>query len=191
MIAVTGEPRSGTSLTMIILKELGLDIAGEKFISDTTREANPDGVYEIPRVAKNGLSMDMYLGRTPLCPKIAGYEAIKLVTYGLTSSDPNIFTKILVCVRNPIEVAKSQYKRGYRPHTTSLANDITLNYIQLLKWLGMHRIPFHVVDYNSMIQSPLWEVCSIASFVDHHRFTSEDTTKAAKAVKPEYHRERV
>jgi len=187
MIAVTGEPRSGTSLTMILCQALGLSLAGEQYIGDDS-SSNPDGVWEIPRIARNGLSKDMYDGKTSLCPKITE-DCIKLMSYALTSSAPSLFDKIIVCVRNPVEVVQSQRLCGYEPTNGELSLDYTQNMIVLLKWLGDCEKSFHVVDYNDMIKSPIWNITGLSSFLGAQS-TNEELTKIARLVKPEYYRNR-
>ena len=42
MIIVTGDPRSGTSLTMQMVKELGVEVLGEKFPQEKQEEEMKD-----------------------------------------------------------------------------------------------------------------------------------------------------
>jgi hypothetical protein len=175
---------------MMILRELGYSIAGRQYVG-TERASNPDGVWEIPRIARNGLSMDMYCGKTNLCDNLTQYDVIKLVSYALTSSAPKIFSEVIVCTRNPLEVAQSQERAGYKG---DLLFDIASNHVSLMKWLGQWMIPFTVVDYNSMIVNPKWEISGICGFLTakrNDRFTSEDMIRATKVVNPKYYRNRL
>ena len=191
MIVVTGEPRSGTSLMMMVVGELGYKIIGKQYVSDN-HYSNPEGVWEIPRIAKNGLTMDMAAGKLPsLCKKLVPNVhdtkdyVIKLISYGLTSSDRRLVDKVIICVRNPEEVLVSQHRCGY---DTNLL-DYTLNQIALMKWLSMTEKPFIVVDYNSFVINPKFHVMDVAGFLEVD--DKELMDKAASKVNPSLYRTKV
>lgn len=109
MIVVTGLPRSGTSLMMSILKDLGVPILGERFFeniederrAERTKYLNPEGFYEVRNVVGRGI--------------VKGYEenvgkAIKIVVPGILHTDPEAIEKVIFCLRNPLEILNSQKK---------------------------------------------------------------------------------
>jgi len=115
-IIVTGEPRSGTSLMMNILKNLGYEILGNKFPLDgkkidKKREErslylNPDGFWEVPGIVIKGISNEEFLKKTD-------GKAIKLVCRALLQTPKEIIDqidKIIFCARNPREIMQSQTK---------------------------------------------------------------------------------
>jgi hypothetical protein len=114
---VTGEPRSGTSLMMNILKTLGCDILGSQFPSiekgagkeqiKRSLELNPDGFWEVPGLVARG-------GRkaTPedLLKMLSG-KTVKLISRALLQTPREVIEKIdkiIFCSRNPREVMQSQ-----------------------------------------------------------------------------------
>lgn len=185
MIAVTGEPRSGTSLAMMVIRELGYRIAGKQFVNLENKDANPDGVWELPRIAKNGLSRDMAEGKTALCPKITE-DCIKLMSYGLVSSDQSLFNKVVVCVRHPYEIIKSQIRCGY---PGDIALGIMLNYQSLMEWLAIWNKPFHVLRYNDLVSNPKWHITGLSQFLGNS--SPELIAKAVNVVNPNYYRNKV
>lgn len=118
MIIVTGDPRSGTSLTMQMIKELGVEVLGEKFPQEKqegemkdyelarlelSRNKNPGGFYEIPRVVIHGFSkredFSFFKGKAVkvICPS------------SLPPRTPKEHVeKYIFCVRDPKSVSVSQ-----------------------------------------------------------------------------------
>ncbi len=112
---VTGEPRSGTSLMMSVLKELGCDILGEKFPNEKRKDhkrmeraryLNPEGFWEVPRIVSAGARkkewLDMLQGKT-----------IKMICRAMLRTPREIVNemdKVIFCARNPREVMQSQTK---------------------------------------------------------------------------------
>lgn len=117
MIIVTGDPRSGTSLTMQMLDRLGIEVTGQKFINpkvdisdellksrmERQKELNPGGFYEIPEVVMKGFVQDDDFS-------LLENKAVKVVA---PSSIPprtpqEHVEKYIFCVRHPKSVAASQ-----------------------------------------------------------------------------------
>ena len=127
ILIVSGEPRSGTSLMMQTLKHLGIDVAGQVNPSERRLERqrqqlkdnglseervdkriqrsqllNPGGFYEIGGVVSRGISgptMSDYFGK-----------ALKIITNGIQRTDMRHVCKMILCIRNPKNIAVSQKK---------------------------------------------------------------------------------
>ncbi len=129
VIPITGEPRSGTSMTMRLLKALGVPIVGLKwpweareFDPDINprdreriekrwerrKELNPNGFWELPGTVIRGL-------REP--PEEMAGHAVKIVSSGMYprsrggtifGTSPSCYDRAILCLRNPRSVAKSQ-----------------------------------------------------------------------------------
>lgn len=127
--AVIGEPRSGTSVTMLLLKELGVLLAGYKWpwegkefdpdIADRDRERieknfarirelNPQGFWEQPGVVMHGIRE---------LPEEFDGKALKIISSGaypryedgrVFGTPPELYSRALLCLRNPRAIAKSQ-----------------------------------------------------------------------------------
>lgn len=172
MIVVVGEPRTGTSLQMLILKNLGFSITGQKYIKEYTKEFNPTGIWEIPGVPYNGIV-------TP----VEG-DAIKLMMRGFLRSNHKLFNKMILCIRDPRESIYSQRKQEeYISDEHNLKYYLCYSNIfaQSLKQ-GVLKY-MHVVDYADVMWDPKAEVERLAKFLN-----AEPTQAAIDCVKPELYR---
>lgn len=123
-VIVTGVPRSGTSLQMQTLRLLGMEIVGDEFPQlksgrdeeslERSKQLNPKGFYEDHGAVMRG---------TQDKEKLQG-KAIKIIVDGLperlvkhkdgeeieigTSSEIIDDAKIILCLRDPMQVAESQ-----------------------------------------------------------------------------------
>jgi hypothetical protein len=153
MIIVSGEPRTGTTMMMNIVRALCFTI-----------QFDHAETLEIKRVARNGMSMKMFLGRMPhLCPKIIA-DCVKLVSTGLTSTDPQLVDKVIYMTRNLYDTTMSQYRSGY---TGDRVEEYVSNTIAFMKWsfeTGKNRVL--IVDYDSVVKSPEYEIARVCSFLD-------------------------
>lgn len=106
---VTGEPRSGTSLMMQTLKLLGVNVLGKEYPrvinndirkTERAKKLNPKGFYEIPGIVINGIkkeNINNFIGKT-----------VKIIVTGLPKTDISTVGKIILCLRDPREIAVSQ-----------------------------------------------------------------------------------
>ncbi len=117
MIIVTGDPRSGTSLTMQMLDMLGIEATGEKFFEAKKEESdeltksrmerqkklNPGGFYEMQGVVMRGFLPDDDFS-------LFENKAVKVIApCSLPPRTPQEHVdKYIFCVRNPKSVAMSQ-----------------------------------------------------------------------------------
>ena len=99
MIVVTGSARTGTSLMMRILKEIGFHVPAPKFpeqYGEKMDKYNPLGFYEIPEDQETGIQHHEYKG----C-------AVKLFGYALDKTPRAYVSNIIVCRRNRAAAVKS------------------------------------------------------------------------------------
>lgn len=118
IIVVTGNPRSGTSMTMQLLRVAGVPIHGRRFPMLTKNKIdkeelseeridylkqvikhNPNGFYETPEVVSGIHYYD---------EEKYGGKAIKIVLTGLPKTDSSVVSQYIWCLRPPREIAASQ-----------------------------------------------------------------------------------
>ena len=95
MILVTGLSRSGTSLSMQIMEALGCSIV----MDQVTDQYNPDGYFEGPHTLSGINSRDY-----------SSTHCAKVMISALGRCSLNDGDKVILCLRNPSEVAYSQAK---------------------------------------------------------------------------------
>lgn len=199
VLIVTGEPRSGTSLMMQTLVKLGVDVAGEerpmnerqKVLLQKLEESeeekellermeraklmNPRGFYEVPGIVARGM-------RGPLIKEFMG-KALKVITQGIPNTDMRKVYKVILCIRNPKNVAVSQKQLMGGPvkmvsedpdrwiYLQEAINPSPLRYLQgtgsFIVWLSdneewLSRIL--VVDYEDMIKKSTEQIEKIVTF---------------------------
>jgi len=113
-IIVTGTGRSYTSLTMFMLEKMGVPVARDYWVDNAYGEVNPVGLYELETHSVYGLMTDRHEGK-----------AVKLILGGFFPNKTNNYTgtpanflrdsRILLCLRKPLEIAYSAYR--LYPHT--------------------------------------------------------------------------
>ena len=160
---VSGLPRSGTSLMMAMLRAGGLEL-----LIDRQRPPdidNPNGYFEYQPVTATGSDASWL--------EQAGGKAVKVV-YALLAALPADRHYRVVFMRRALgEVLASQQamlarseQRGSGVAPPQLA---TILAAQLERTLGWLRLQPHMclieVNYNSLIQSPLWQAERVSAFV--------------------------
>ena len=98
MIVVTGSARTGTSLMMRILKELGYKVPAPQFFGheEEMEKYNPDGYYEIVEDQETGIQDHRYKGM-----------AVKLFGYALEKTPRKYVSKVIVCRRDRAAAVES------------------------------------------------------------------------------------
>ena len=98
MIVVTGSARTGTSLTMRILKKIGVEVPAPQFDPrlEPVREYNPQGFFEAPNQQISGIQSYEFKGK-----------AVKLFGYALSITPKQYVSKVIVCTRDRTEAVKS------------------------------------------------------------------------------------
>lgn len=179
MIAITGTPRSGTSLMMQILQRMGCDIAGEKmplkdrgeFAKERTQYLNPHGFFE-DRIVMMGTDR----------PEDYSGKAVKILFPGIGLTPMSGIEKIILCVRDPREIAVSQTmlisqaevvdKVGNHRYSGELTKIKPDRYIlamgTFLKWAYRNDVFWgktHTVDYADIIERTVPTLKALCSFV--------------------------
>lgn len=176
MIIVSGEPRTGTSMTMAILKELGLKLVGEKWPTKNP-DANPEGTWEVDDVVMDGLRAD-----------VSG-DVIKLMTPALFRTEARFIDQIIYCIRKPEEVIASQQalakKQGMKPVA---AEDLFRSHANSLYNVFAAVLPTQnvsIMNYNVAMEHPKEIVNMLASFVG-----VPPTEAAYKVIKTKHYHHR-
>lgn len=183
MIVVSGELRSGTSLQMLLIRELGFKITGVKSPSKAKglgkkmrkrdQKSNPTGFWEIPDVVRYGI---------PPGYRLVG-EAVKLLRQGLLTATPS---RLIYCIRDPREMVVSNITADSR-----ITPEMVYN--KYIKWTKLHLElnpmgwdKTHVVDYSDVQSQPEREVRRLAAYLG-----AEYKPNALKRIKPELYRSSV
>lgn len=178
ILAITGEPRSGTSLMMQTLELLGIPCEKQRvFASDQKRVSeradylNPKGFYEVPGVVVRGVrnGAERFYGK-----------ALKLVATGMVRTNPEHIEKVIVCTRDPREVADSQTMLssnisvaqdggwGFSPQfQMPLAARYIIEMGYLCAWLHQHMDTEDIlcVDFADMHENPRAEIDRLCKFL--------------------------
>ena len=179
-IVVSGESRSGTSLTMNILKSLGYSLAGEKWanVEDDRRHMNPDGFYEVPYMVNYGMDEDL--------DRFFKEDVVKLTTRGLIATEPELIYQLIYVIRNPREVIVSQRnmndypgdKEAFRRYCNNM--ELLFQFVTPEGW--MHHV--HILDYGDLMKNPEGEIRRLCRFLRKPQIISE----AVSIIKPELYR---
>ena len=164
IIIVSGLPRSGTSLMMMML-----DAAGIPPMQDYIREAdadNPKGYYEYERVKKLPEGDTKWVGD-------AKGKAVKVITM-LLEHLPNKYKYDVVIMRREIgEILSSQRKmlerRGEDPNKVSdeeMGDLFSKHFDQVMEWIAEQKnLRYLEVSYNELLEAPEKEVASVNQFL--------------------------
>lgn len=101
MAVVLGQPRTGTSWVMQILKSMGLVIVGAKYRVDIDKRFNPNGFWEDPE----------WLCADKDPSKLSNRFAVKMELRSAVEKEIDLSrSKVIVCDRDRKESADSQRK---------------------------------------------------------------------------------
>lgn len=183
--AVSGLPRSGTSLMMQILEAAEIPILNDGI--RTADNDNPEGYYEFERVKQLNKGDHEWLAE-------AGGKAIKIIS-ALIPHLPSQYTyRILFVQRNLKEVLASQRKmliqRGEATDEVSDA-DLELMFTRHLKqvqdWISRQpNISVLYVNYNQLVDNPEPWISQIMEFLQ----LEADGKEMVNVVKPTLYRNR-
>jgi len=150
MIIVTGLRRSGTSMMMLALKESGIPIIAK----DMADEHNPLGYWETQDVTR-GIFYDM------------GDKAIKIVADGFYFSDPKYIDKVIVMLRDPRIVLKSQLKVGIcrKGDEKRVAFKNAVDLSRTFEIIKTFKIPHITVEYDEMLRYPKENMLRVCRFL--------------------------
>lgn len=172
MIVVTGAPRTGTSLIMQILKEIGFELIGHQW-HDTfgPEEFNPGGYWTLTvEELENG-----YHG------KYHKNAAIKILGEPLALTCPTIIDKIIICKRDPdssVNSAVRLLEKMKQPIDRNILMDAYWYcYIVSRKYIRENRIPHYTINYEEIIDSPHVVINELISFVGVNKISAENAVK--------------
>ena len=165
MIVVTGSARTGTSLMMRIMKEIGLRVPAPKFFEEDGGKMegyNPLGFYEVPEDQDTGIQHHNYKG----C-------AVKLFGYALEKTPRAFVSKVIVCkrdraaaVKSSIPVFETLYSKPGQPSPARGVEDILYDahYRFIYQFLEIGTDHIHV-RLESMQLNPAIELRRIVNFL--------------------------
>ena len=159
MIVVTGSARTGTSLMMYILSELGVPLVAPKFLYEhrNIKRFNNNGFYDTD---PQGLRNTLQNNYDNVC-------AVKLFGASLGDLNSDFISHFFVCTRECNEINESLVKISTdlygRKITLSEANDICdANYQLIKRYVKDNDVFVRVVDYNNVMRDPRYYVTSVA-----------------------------
>jgi len=179
MIAVTGTPRSGTSVGMLnAASAMGgiVSIVGEKFPHNGKREErkklNPSGFWEDTSYVMRGFSYNVRTAEKFHSLKNEKDKVIKLIASGLVATDPQYIDKLIICLRDPAETVNSQKDiKGIKPKADPLRQ--IQDYILISRYMIENpSLPYFILDY-SYYEDP------VGIQEDLCRFLEKDTSETA------------
>ena len=185
VLIVSGLPRSGTSLMMMMLESTGIPP-----LTDHQRSAdddNPRGYYEFERVKKLRQGDKDWLLQ-------AHGKAVKVISALLTYLPPDFNYQVLFMQRALPEILASQKKmlvnRGEDPEKIrdeEIALSFENHLAQVLDWLGRQsNFSTYFVDYNGLLREPKPEVHRINQFLGG----GLDESRMLAAIDPNLYRQR-
>jgi len=180
---VSGLPRSGTSMMMMMLQAGGMPV-----LTDNIRQAdddNPKGYYEFERVKE----IEHDKARLPL----AQGKVVKMISALLQHLPCNYQYKVIFMHRKMEEILASQRKmlirRGEDPDASDekIAEVSRKHLQQVEKWLAEQaHIDALYVLYNNVLADPRAQATRISHFLDGR----VDSEKMAQAVDERLYRQR-
>jgi hypothetical protein len=159
---VGGMTRSGTSLNMLILKELGMTIVGNKFRKNREKDImNPTGFWELPGVI---------IGRIE--NPLSFYDkVIKVVGIGISAIDPVHIEQTIFCIRRPGDLILSRLK-SFIHKTHESDKEMAVRFKGYIAEIGQLFLAWPsientlIVDHDELLIDPKTEVTRIAEFVN-------------------------
>ncbi len=185
IVVVSGLPRSGTSMTMKMLSEGGLELVTDGI--RTADDSNPNGYYELETVKELGKAADL-----SWLPDARG-KAVKVISYLLRFMPQTFNYRVIFMHRNLHEVITSQNKmleqRG-ESNETSDERVVTLFEQELKKAKNLiaARSCFDAIDVNhkEVLADPLQQATRINRFLGG----GLNIERMAAAVDPRLYRNR-
>jgi hypothetical protein len=164
MIAVTGAPRTGTSLVMQTLGCLGIELTGKEYDeSFGPKEFFPNGAWDLPvDEIIHGIKSDKYEGM-----------AVKLYAGPLFLTDAKLISKLIICKRNKEEAVKSSFKLmqvtpdllGVDPTIQNAGRLYDVSYRMIDHYLKDNKVEFINVYFEDMLKHPVLSIDNIKTFI--------------------------
>ena len=186
IIVVSGLPRSGTSMLMLMLKAGGVEIA-----TDNIRKAdedNPRGYFELEKVKQ----LDKNHDKSWLAD-LRG-KAVKIISYRLKDLPDSYNYKVIFMERNIREVIVSQNKMlVHRGEAVDPATDEKLfadyeHHLRKTKYMLNKEPQFEAlfIEYGKVLNNPAEQAEIISRFIDGHL----DKREMVRMVDPNLYRNR-
>ncbi len=165
IIIVSGLPRSGTSMMMMMLEAGGIPL-----LTDSLRTPdvdNPKGYYEFEPVKS------LHKGNNQWLPQAAG-KAVKVVSSLLKFLPLDHRYKVIFMKRRIDEILASQTKMiRNRQENSDRASDAKMSKLfdkhlqEILPWLdAQEHIDYIEISYNDILQKPEAAVSALPAFLD-------------------------
>jgi hypothetical protein len=185
ILIVSGLPRSGTSLMMMMLESTGIPP-----LTDHQRSAdndNPRGYYEFEPVKK------LRQGDKDWLPQARG-KVVKVISALLAYLPPDYTYQVLFMQRALPEILASQRKmlinRGEDANKIKddvIGQSFKSHLVQVTDWLGNQpNFATYYVDYNRLLEKPKPEVHQINQFLGGKL----DESRMVAAIDPNLYRQR-
>lgn len=185
IVVVSGLPRSGTSLMMMML-----DAAGFPPMQDHVRTAdedNPKGYYEYERVKKLPEGDDSWL-------KDAKGKAVKIITFLLTHLPKKHKYDVVIMRREISEILASQRKmlirRGEDPDKVNdeeMSELFSRHFSEVMAWVKKQKnIRFVEINYNQLMEDPAAQIEKVNQFLGG----ALDTAAMLARIDPSLYRQR-
>lgn len=185
IVVVSGLPRSGTSLMMMML-----DAAGIPPMQDYVRTAdddNPKGYYEYERVKKMPEGDIAWV-------KDARGKSVKVITALLEHLPGKFKYNVIVMRREMDEILASQKKmlerRGQDPDKVSdaeMADLFNKHFDKVMAWVKKQKYLRYIeVSYNDLLDEPEEEIEKVNQFLGGHL----DTAAMLAMIDPKLYRQR-
>ncbi len=167
---ITGCKRSGTSALMFALRQSGIPILGHKY---PIRLKNGDIMLDVgsfkPFSGEDRKNTNGYWEISPITDGtglqkehqnwgVKG-DLVKVMSWVLPLSEPDLVDKIILIVRHPREMLMSRVKCGqinkndYRMLKIG-ALSFVQNTLSVLKWAKEHNKELIIIDYNDLVVKP-------------------------------------
>jgi hypothetical protein len=164
IVVVSGLPRSGTSLMMMMLDATGLPP-----MQDHIREAdedNPKGYYEYERVKQLPEGDTAWL-------KDAKGKAVKVITFLLMHMPKKHKYDVIIMRREISEILASQRKmlirRGEDPDKVNdeeMSSLFTRHFAEVMEWVKQQKnIRYVEISYNRMMEAPAEQIEKVNRFL--------------------------
>lgn len=164
MIAVTGAPRTGTSLVMQTLGCLGIKLTGKDYDeSFGPEEFFPGGAWDLPvEEIRCGVKSDKYKGK-----------AVKLYAGPLFLTDSKLISKLIICKRNKVEAVKSSFKLmqvtpdllGVEPTIQNAEKLYDMSYKMIDHYLRDNNVDFINMYFDDMLKHAVLSIDNIKRFI--------------------------
>ena len=152
---------------------------------ENRKKFNPNGFYE-DRYVMRGFSYDSRgLEHYENLANSPG-KAVKILGRGLVNTHPRYVDKLIICIRNPSDIARSQkILHGRSQNLSASALQQLRDYNKISKYLMAYPdIPYIVVHYNEHIKIAADVMKKLATFLDvpfaespYNPNTSQNTNK--------------